>query len=135
MGEIRSTLDIIMEKTKGLSMSEEEKKAFKKQETAGKIRGLIQKYLDGTVAMDKLKVEIAALAEKNQDMVKLRQMHGLIIRGLHLLISRILIGERNIHGMYTGSIYGMNVYGPAANTDGVFKRNCSLAIYRFTKCI
>lgn len=70
MGEIRSTLDIIMEKTKGLSMSEEEKKAFKEQETAGKIRGLIQKYLDGTVAMDKLKVEIAALAEKNQDMVK-----------------------------------------------------------------
>ena len=36
MGEIRSTLDIIMEKTKGLTMTEEEKKDFIKKETEGK---------------------------------------------------------------------------------------------------
>ena len=70
MGEIRSTLDIIMEKSKDLTMSDEEKKAFKEQEMAGKIRGLIQKYLDGSLDMDKLNVEIAALAEKDEDMVK-----------------------------------------------------------------
>ena len=70
MGEIRSTLDIIMEKSKDLTMSDEEKKAFKEQEMAGKIRGLIQKYLDGSLDMDKLNVEIAALAEKDEEMVK-----------------------------------------------------------------
>jgi hypothetical protein len=70
MAEIRSTLDIIMEKSKDLTMSDEEKKAFKEQEMAGKIRGLIQKYLDGSLDMDKLNVEIAALAEKDEDMVK-----------------------------------------------------------------
>ena len=31
MGEIRSTLDIIMAKTRGLTMSDEEKKAFKER--------------------------------------------------------------------------------------------------------
>jgi hypothetical protein len=70
MGEIRSTLDIIMEKTKGLTMSEKEKKAFKEQEMAGKVKGLIQKFLDGILDMDQLKGEVAGLGEKGGDMVK-----------------------------------------------------------------
>ena len=70
MGEIRSTLDIIMEKAKGLSVSEEEKKAFKTQEMAGKIKGLIRKFLDDVLDMDRLKVEVEALAERDQDMVR-----------------------------------------------------------------
>ena len=70
MGEIRSTLDIIMEKTKGLTMSEKEKKAFKEQEMAAKVKGLIQKFLDGILDMDQLKGEVAGLDEKGGDMVK-----------------------------------------------------------------
>lgn len=70
MAEIRSTLDIIMEKTKGLTMSEKEKKAFKEQEMAGKVKGLIQKFLDGILDMDQLKGEVARLGEKGGDMVK-----------------------------------------------------------------
>jgi hypothetical protein len=70
MGEIRSTLDIIMEKTKGLTMSEEEKKALKEQEMSGKVKGLIQQYLDGILDMDKLKIEVVNLAEPDEDMVK-----------------------------------------------------------------
>ncbi len=38
MGEIRSTMDIIMEKAKGLTMTDEEKEAFRKKETEGKVR-------------------------------------------------------------------------------------------------
>jgi hypothetical protein len=70
MGEIRSTLDIIMEKTKGLTMSEEEKRAFKEEEMAGKIKGLIQKFLDGVLDMERLKIEVAGLDEKDEDKVK-----------------------------------------------------------------
>ena len=70
MGEIRSTLDIIMEKTKGLTMSDEEKKAFKEQETARKVRGLIQRYLDGILELDRLKIEAAALGETDEEMVR-----------------------------------------------------------------
>ena len=47
MGEIKSTMDIIMEKTKGLTMTEEEKAEYKHKELTGKVRGLIQKFLDG----------------------------------------------------------------------------------------
>lgn len=70
MGEIMSTFDIIMEKTKDLTMSDEEKKAFKEQEMAGKVKGLIQKFLDGILDMDQLGVEVTGLAEKGGDMVK-----------------------------------------------------------------
>jgi len=70
MGEIRSTLDIIMEKTKGLTMSEEEKRAFKEEEMAGKVKGLMQKFLDKILDMDQLKREVAGLGGKGGNMVK-----------------------------------------------------------------
>jgi hypothetical protein len=64
MGEIKSTLDIIMEKTKGLTMTEEEKETFRKKETEGKVRGLLQRFLDGFIDSERLKNEIGGLGEK-----------------------------------------------------------------------
>ena len=87
MGEIKSTLDLIMEKTKGLTMSEEERRAFKEQEMEGKVKGLIQKFLDGGLDMVKLKMEMTVLAETNEDMVRM------MIRKES--IPRIEIGENN----------------------------------------
>jgi len=69
MGEIKSTLDIIMEKTKDLTLTEEEKKEFKQKDMAGKIRGVTQKFIDGILDLNRLKMEIAALEQDNQDMV------------------------------------------------------------------
>ncbi len=66
MGEIRSTLDIIMEKTKGLTLSEEEKEALQRKETEGKVRGLLQKYIDGVLERDQLKAELDGLGETEQ---------------------------------------------------------------------
>ena len=66
MGEIKSTLDIIMEKTKGLTMSEEERTSFKEKELTGKVKGLVQKYINGFLRLESLKIEITAL-EKNQE--------------------------------------------------------------------
>jgi hypothetical protein len=43
MGEIRSTLDIIMEKTRDLSLSPEEKRRLKGQEWLGRARGWVRK--------------------------------------------------------------------------------------------
>ena len=64
MAEIKSTLDIIMEKTKGLTMSEEEKEAFRKKEIDGKVRGLFQRFLDGFIDAERLKDEIGSLGEE-----------------------------------------------------------------------
>ena len=52
-----------MEKTKGLSLSAEEKKELQRQEWLGKARGWIQKYLDGTVEVEDLKSELGKLGE------------------------------------------------------------------------
>lgn len=60
MGEIRSTLDIIMEKTKNMTMSDEEKAEFQRQALSGKIRGWVQKYLDGIINLKEIKSEFAA---------------------------------------------------------------------------
>jgi hypothetical protein len=69
MAEIKSTLDIIMEKAKKFSVTEEERKGFKRQELEGKIKGLVQKTLDGAMGLEKYQVELAALQAKEKDMV------------------------------------------------------------------
>ncbi len=46
MAEIKSTLDLIMEKTKGLTLSDDEKTALKRKDIEGKIKGHLQRYLD-----------------------------------------------------------------------------------------
>lgn len=69
MGEIKSTMDIIMEKTKGLTMSEEEKSEYRQQKLTGKVRGLIQKFLDGILDLDKFKVEVALISDIQEDRV------------------------------------------------------------------
>ena len=55
MAEIKSTLDIIMERTKNLTMTDEEKASFRRKEAEGKVKGWIQKYQDGAIGLDKLK--------------------------------------------------------------------------------
>jgi hypothetical protein len=58
MAEIKSTLDLIMEKTKGLTLSPKEKEEIRREEWAKKARGWIQKFLDGWIDMDKVKSEL-----------------------------------------------------------------------------
>jgi hypothetical protein len=71
MGEIKSTLDIIMDKTKNLTVTEEEKRVFKEQEMAGRVKGLVQRYTDGVITRQRLKEEVAGLEREsgNKDMV------------------------------------------------------------------
>jgi hypothetical protein len=87
MAEIKSTMDIIMEKTKGLTMSEEEKAEYKHQELTGKVKGVIQKFLDGILDLDKLKAEMTAFAGKQEGLVR-----GLIIEES---IHHIHLGRQN----------------------------------------
>jgi len=69
MAEIKSTLDIIMEKAKKFSVTEEEKKSFKRQELEGKIKGLVQKALDRILDSERFQVEMVALQGKDKDLV------------------------------------------------------------------
>jgi hypothetical protein len=67
MAEIKSTLDIIMERTRGLTMTENEKKAFKERETAGKIKGLVQRCVDGAIDLSRFQKELTILKSEVRD--------------------------------------------------------------------
>jgi hypothetical protein len=67
MGEIKSTLDLVMEKTKDLSLSAEERQAQKNQEIEKRIRGLLQKFNDQALNVDNFKAEYQKL-KKDYDL-------------------------------------------------------------------
>jgi hypothetical protein len=64
MAEIKSTLDIIMEKTRHLVLSPEEKQQLELDEHLRKIQGYPQKYLDDGWHLDHLLEEIASLPDQ-----------------------------------------------------------------------
>ncbi|MCJ7596370.1 MAG: hypothetical protein MUO52_16500 [Desulfobacterales bacterium] len=69
MAEIKSTLEIILEKTKGLTMSDEEREAFQREEVEGKVKGLVQKRLDGFLPLDGLQKEMESFGAEKEPMV------------------------------------------------------------------
>jgi hypothetical protein len=69
MAEIKSTLDIIMEKAKKFSVTEEEKEGFRRRELEGKIKGLVQKTLDGVLDSERFQTELVAMQAKDTDIV------------------------------------------------------------------
>jgi hypothetical protein len=87
MAEIKSTLDIIMEKAKKFSVTEEEKQGFKRQELEGKIKGLVQKVVDGVLDPERFQVEVVAFQAKEKDLV-----HRILQEEI---VARIELGANN----------------------------------------
>ncbi len=73
MGEIRSTIDLIMEKTRNLSLSPEEKRRLKGQEWLGKARGWVQKYLDDLIEVNGVLAALQKLGESEGGDLLLKQ--------------------------------------------------------------
>ncbi len=46
MAEIKSTIDLIMERTRNLTMTEEEKEELRNKELTEKAKGWVVRYLD-----------------------------------------------------------------------------------------
>lgn len=61
MGEIKSTLDLVMEKTRHMTMSREERDAQKFEEIHKQLNGLIQKYTDGLLRKEQFLKEFERL--------------------------------------------------------------------------
>ncbi len=64
MGEIKSTLDLVMEKTGHLTLSPEEKVEQEKEEAKKGLNGLLQKYQDQVISLEELKKELEALQKR-----------------------------------------------------------------------
>jgi hypothetical protein len=63
MSEVKSTMDIIMEKAEKLTVTDQDKKEFAEKEVQGRVKGLFQKYLDGILSVKQLKSEMALFSE------------------------------------------------------------------------
>jgi len=83
MGEIKSTLDLVMEKTKHLTLSPEEKEQQKLDEARKKNKGLIQKYLDSVLNIEKFANELAGMQETYGSMVN-DLLRDELLGGLHV---------------------------------------------------
>jgi len=59
MAKIRSTLDIVMERTKDLTLSVEQKTQIRLEEWSQKARGLIQRFHAGTLSVAGFRAELA----------------------------------------------------------------------------
>jgi hypothetical protein len=64
MGEIKSTLDLVMEKTKNLSLSAEERQGQKNKEIGSRIRGLLNKFQDEAISLDRFNSEYQVLKKE-----------------------------------------------------------------------
>lgn len=67
MAEIKSTLDIVLEKTKHLVLSPEERRALDRQEHLAKIPGIIQKFLDDAWTLEDMTEAWRAIPEDFQE--------------------------------------------------------------------
>lgn len=67
MTEIKSTLDLVLERTKNLTMTEAEKVSLQRKQLEGKIRGWVQKYLDGHMDLKAVKAEMVAIPQNCQE--------------------------------------------------------------------
>jgi len=61
MGEVKSTLDLVMEKTKHLSLTKKEREAQQKAETGKRLKGLAQKFFDQAINIGTFEKELKNL--------------------------------------------------------------------------
>jgi hypothetical protein len=83
VSEIKSTLDIVLEKTKHLALSEDEKRAQKEKEARQNLAGLLQKYQDDVLDIDQLKDKLNEL-KKLYDFIDTQTLVGEILNRIEL---------------------------------------------------
>ena len=80
MTEIKSTLDIIVEKTKGLTPTDEERQAFRAKEIQDKIEGWVQKAFDRILSPEKLRENLEGLSPERAGEARIALIHACIDR-------------------------------------------------------
>jgi hypothetical protein len=70
MGEIKSTLELAMERTKKFAISEKEKEEMKQKEILQKATSLFHRYREGHVPLNEILKEIGRMEKKTANTVK-----------------------------------------------------------------
>jgi hypothetical protein len=70
MAEIKSTLELALERTKKITISEEEREEIKRKEILQKATGLFHRYKEGHTPLNEILKEIERMEEKSGNIVK-----------------------------------------------------------------
>lgn len=70
MAEIKSTLELALERTKKISISEKEKDEIKQKETLQKVKGISHRYREGYLPLSEMMKEIEKMEEGVATMIK-----------------------------------------------------------------
>jgi hypothetical protein len=65
MGEIKSTLELVMERTRNLTLTEEEKREHALSKFKSSLNGLLQKYQERALSLDQFGKELRQLQESS----------------------------------------------------------------------
>ena len=63
MTEIKSTIDLVLEKTRNLTLSEEEKTRLAQKEMEKKVKGLCNRFLENLIDLNRFKEELEKLKQ------------------------------------------------------------------------
>ena len=67
MGEIKSTLDLVFEKTRNLTLTDEEKLSLAREKLDKKVQGLCNRYMDNFFSVSRLKDEMEKIASNDRE--------------------------------------------------------------------
>jgi ElaB/YqjD/DUF883 family membrane-anchored ribosome-binding protein len=70
MAEIKSTLELAMERTKKIAISKEEREEIKQKESLQKVNGLFHRYREGHLSLNEILREIERMDEKTRTLTK-----------------------------------------------------------------
>ena len=70
MGEIKSTLDLVMEKTRTLSLTDEEKERLRQAELIRRGESLARRYISEEISFEQLELELTKEYYENQTILK-----------------------------------------------------------------
>ncbi len=131
MGEIKSTLDLVLEKTRGLTLSREEKLDLARQELEKKVHGLINRYLDHLIPLSRLKEEMADIDSEGHGLAS-RLLTGYLLACFDLDRdnSSILSALSEIAGFDTGPLAAVQKEYESAREDSgrAFKEKILLGL-------
>lgn len=71
MAEIKSTLDLIMERTKNFTLTNEEKRVLQTKELEGRVKGWVQKCMDGRISMNQMKSDFLTASSEYRELRQL----------------------------------------------------------------
>lgn len=96
MAVIKSTLDIVLERTKNLTMTEEEKATIQRKELEGRVRGWVKRYLDGLMDLKKVKTGMDAIPNNHRkaglEILKIQILEHIDLQGDNRNILDLLEG-------------------------------------------